>query len=102
MKPDPSTWPGALIAFYRGQLSEEEVRKAALSADPLTERGQRCEADFYIAEWHLLRYDSEVARQLFERAAGECPHSFIEFEMASVELRRLLPKAALAQQPSAQ
>ena len=78
------------------------MRKAALSADPLTERGQRCEADFYIAEWRLLGQDKEAARQLFERAAGECPHSFIEYEMAPVELKRLLTKAALAQQPSPQ
>ncbi len=101
-KPDLSAWPGPLIAFYRGQLSEEAVRNAALSTDPLTERGQRCEADFYLAEWRLLRQEKEAARQLFERAVGECPHSFIEYEMAPVELKRLLPKAALAQQPSAQ
>ena len=68
----------------------------------MTERGQRCEADFYIAEWRLLRDDKETARELFERAVSECPHSFIEYEMAPVELKRLLTKAALVQQPSAQ
>ena len=78
------------------------MRKAALSTDPVIERGQRCEADFYIAEWRLLRQETEVARQLFERTVGECPHSFIEYEMAPVELKRLLTKAALVDQPSAQ
>ena len=34
--------------------------------------------------------------------SAECPHSFIEYEMAPVELKRLLTKAALVQQPSAQ
>jgi hypothetical protein len=51
---------------------------------------------------HLLRQDSEAARQLCERAVGECPHSFIEYEMAPVELKRLLTKSALVQQPCAQ
>ena len=101
-KPDPSIWPGALFAFYRGQLSEEEVRTAARSTDPLTERGQRCEADFYIAEWRLLNQDKEAARELFDRAADQCPHSFIEYEIATTELKRLLTASALAQQPSAQ
>jgi lipoprotein NlpI len=101
-QPDPSTWPGALLAFYRGQLTEAAVRKAAVSADMQTDRSQRCEADFYIAEWRLLNREKEAARRLFENATGECPHSSAEYEMATIELKRLLTKAALAQQPAAQ
>ena len=94
-KSDTKAWPDALIRFYRGELSEEEVRKAAASADASTERGRRCEADFYIGEWRLLQHDKDAARLLFQRAAAECPHNFIEYEMLAVELKRLETQAAL-------
>ena len=92
---DTKAWPGALVRFYRGELSEEEVRKATVSADALTQRSQRCEADFYIGEWHLLQHDKDTARLLFQSAAAECPHNFIEYEMLPVELKRLETQAAL-------
>ncbi len=101
VKADPKAWPGALIAFYRGLLTEDAVRKAAVSTDPLTERGRRCEADFYIAEWRLL-HEGEGRPVDTERAVGECPDTFIEYEMAPVELNRLASKATLAEQPGAQ
>ena len=93
--PQGADWPLPLIQFYLGKLSETEVRRAALSPDSWTERGQRCEADFYIGEWRLLHGDRSAARQLFERALAECPIYFIEYEILPVELKRLETEAAV-------
>ena len=97
---DGDAWPAPLIRFYRGELSEEGVRNAALSTDPQTARGQRCEADFYIAVWRVLQQQKDLARQLLESAAAECPHYFIEYEMLPVEMKRLDAQAVLVQKPA--
>jgi len=88
---DAENWPVPLGRFYRGEISEDAVRKAAASSDPEIERGQRCEADFYIGEWQVLHGDRSEGRKLLEIARDECPNYFIEFEIIPVELKRLAP-----------
>ena len=41
-------WPYAVIDFYLGRRTLAEMRSAAAKPD------QKCEAEFYIAEWRLL------------------------------------------------
>ena len=94
-------WPACPILYYGGCWRMRCGRLPA-SKDATLDRNQRCEADFYIGERRLAQGDQAAARRPLERALGECPHSFIEYEMAPVELKRLLTKAALVQQPSAQ
>jgi len=77
--------------YYRGEISEDAVRKAAASSDPEIERGQRCEVDFYIGEWRVLRGERSEGRKLLEKARDECPSYFIEYEIIPVELKRLGP-----------
>ncbi|HEY8015285.1 MAG TPA: hypothetical protein VIE35_05615, partial [Dongiaceae bacterium] len=83
-------WDTAYAARERGDLD-----RAILLYDKVIRAGG-------LSDWQAAVALTEVARPLFERAVSECPHSFIEYEMAPVELKRLLTKAALAQQPSAQ
>jgi rhomboid protease GluP len=55
---------------------------------------QKCEANFYVGEWHLLNGDGAAAHQRFEQALAGCPPNFIEREMADIEAKRLGKRAA--------
>ena len=76
-------WPYPVASFYLGQLSVEALDAAAADDD------QKCEANFYVGEWHLLKGDVASARQRFEQALGSCPPNFIERGMAETEAKRL-------------
>ncbi len=76
-------WPYAVIDFYLGKRTMDDVRTAASSTD------ERCEVEFYIGEWHLLRGNSADARTALKAAADTCPQTFIEYDGAVGELKRL-------------
>lgn len=76
-------WPRPLIDLYAGRTGPADVRRAAGGDTALT-----CEADFYIGQWQAARGERQKARDLFQRAANECPHSFIAKDGARHELER--------------
>jgi lipoprotein NlpI len=85
-------WPEPVVALYLGKITPEAVQKAAAHANPARQRSQRCEANFYIAEWHLLRGEREPAARLLADAKAGCPAAFMEHEGAVAEMRRLQQK----------
>lgn len=85
-------WPAPLVALFLGRATPEAVQKAAAHLDTTRHRDQRCEANFYIAQWHLLRGAREPAAQLLRDARTLCPSAFIEHEGAVAELGRLEQK----------
>src|SRR5262249_8611572 len=76
-------WPYPQIEIYLGQRLPEEVLSAANSPEA------RCEAQFYIGEWHLLRSDNGAAAAALHTAASICPDNFDEYAGALAELKRL-------------
>jgi tetratricopeptide (TPR) repeat protein len=78
-------WPYAVIDFYLGRRSLAEMRAAAGKPD------EKCGAEFYIGEWHLLRGSKANARAALLAAADTCPKTFIEYIGAVAELKRLGP-----------
>jgi lipoprotein NlpI len=76
-------WPYAVTELYLGKRSPEATLDAADEAD------DRCEAYFYIGQWHLLKGSPAPARAAFEYAAKTCPQTFIEYEVAVAELKRM-------------
>ena len=78
-------WPYAVIDFYLGRRSLAEMRAAAGKPD------EKCEAEFYLGEWHLLRGNNADARAALLAAADTCPKTFIEYIGAVAELKRLRP-----------
>jgi lipoprotein NlpI len=87
-----SVWPAQVIALYLGRAKPEAVIAAAAKAPPPRAREQRCEAVFFIAQWHLLRGERERALPLLKDAQASCPKNFMEYEGALAELRRLKTK----------
>ncbi|MBI4193471.1 MAG: tetratricopeptide repeat protein [Betaproteobacteria bacterium] len=82
-------WPTVLLALYVGQADAETAMKAAVDRDPVRQRERQCEADFYIAHWHLLGGAGERALPLLQEARRACPRNGIEYEGAVAELRKL-------------
>jgi lipoprotein NlpI len=76
-------WPYAVTELYLGKRSPEATLDAA------DEANDRCEAHFYIGQWHVLKGSLAPARTAFEFAAKTCPQTFIEYEAAVAELRRM-------------
>jgi len=82
-------WPATVIVLYLGRTDPASVIAASTHSDPKTQRHQRCEANFYVAQWHLLRGERERARPLLKEVQDTCPRNFMEYEGALAELRRL-------------
>jgi rhomboid protease GluP len=78
-------WPYAVIDFYLGQRSLDEMRAAA--ANP----NDKCESAFYAGEWQLLRNNQAEAKALLQVAVDTCPKTFVEYEGAVAELKRINP-----------
>jgi tetratricopeptide (TPR) repeat protein len=76
-------WPYAVIDFYLGRRTLDEMRAAAVNP------GEKCEAAFYAGQWHLLRRQLADARPELQVAAHTCPKTFIEYSGAVAELKRL-------------
>ena len=85
-------WPAPVVALYLGSATPDAVTRAAAHPDAVRQRDLRCEASFYIAQWHLLRGARDPAAQLLRDAESTCPRTFIEHEGAVAELRRLQKK----------
>ena len=87
---DRSTgWPGTVIVLYLGRTDTDSVLAASTNNDPRRRAAQRCEANFYLAHWYLLRGERERALPLLKEAQAGCPKEFFEYEGTVAELRRL-------------
>lgn len=80
-----SDWPYPVIELYLWRRTPEEILAATSKPD------ERCEALFYVGEWHLLRGDQATAAPTLKAAADTCPKTFIEYTGAQAELKRLGP-----------
>ena len=82
-------WPSVIVVLYLGRTDRDSVFAASVDADARKQHEQRCEANFYLAHWHLLKGERERAAPLLKEAQGGCPREFLEYEGAVAELRRL-------------
>jgi len=87
-KLDIDDWPAPLLDLYRGKTTADKVYREAASRDAQTAANRKCEADFYIGEWQLARKNEAAAKPLLQQAVSECPHNFVEYFAAQVELKR--------------
>jgi tetratricopeptide (TPR) repeat protein len=76
-------WPYAIIDLYLERRSADEMQAA------VTKPEEKCEAAFYLAEWHLLKANAAEAKPLLQTAADTCPDGFVERSGAQAELKRL-------------
>ena len=86
---DLASWPAPILNLYQSKTTPDDVFKAIALGGQETTQDERCEADFYVGEWHLLKQDTKAARPLLEEAARICPSDFVEFWRARLEVKRL-------------
>ena len=84
-------WPWPVVVLFLGRTDIDSVMAAATDRDAALQRDKHCEANFYVAQWHLLRNDRARALPLLKEAQSGCPREFLEHEGAVAELRRLQP-----------
>ncbi|HEY4078080.1 MAG TPA: tetratricopeptide repeat protein [Rhizomicrobium sp.] len=80
----PLQWPNPLRQLYTGQTTPDAALKFADA-----NKGQACDANFYVGEWLLAHGDKSGAKPLLEKAVSECPNSGNEPSMAAFELRKM-------------
>ncbi len=88
-KLDKKKWPAPVVALYLGKATPESALAAAKDANPKTQNDQLCEANFYVAEWYLLKDDRKAATPLLRDAAAHCPAYYIEGYDATAHLKQL-------------
>jgi lipoprotein NlpI len=77
-------WPRPIIQFYLGERSAESMVAAADTAE------RRCDAQFYLAEWHLVQNRRTEAADALRLALAEgCPKYLFEYMAAQVDLKRV-------------
>jgi lipoprotein NlpI len=75
-----TNWPVPVIELFLGRRTPEETLAAASSFPNL-----RCDAEFYLGEWYLLRGDRAAAMDHLKTSAQMCPSD----EDARAELKHL-------------
>jgi lipoprotein NlpI len=90
-KLEPKDWPGQIIELYLGHREPGAVNPPSGGHIPWMTDGYRCEADFYLGEYYVMKGDAARARPLLEAAANSQIAEFIEPGNARVELSRLAP-----------
>lgn len=79
----PGEWPYPVVEFYLGKRSESSLLSTASSTQ------ERCEANFYVGEQHLLGANKAEAAKALGVAVKICPTHFIEYQAAKADLTRL-------------
>jgi lipoprotein NlpI len=75
-------WPYLIIEMFLGRRSPEATLRAATPSE-------RCVAEFFISEWHLMRGDPQTARSKWRITVDACPPTSLEYRTAKAELRVL-------------
>ena len=78
-------WPFAVTELYLGKRLPAATLAAAAKPD------QKCEAQFYIGQWHVVKGNRADAETALRAAVDTCPKPFVEYRAAVVELKRLKP-----------
>lgn len=86
---DMKAWPAPVIRLFTGEIKQDAVMSAADDANPTLKQAHSCEANFYGGQYALIAGQRDDAVKLFEAAAKDCPHGFLEGIAAAAELKGL-------------
>lgn len=88
---DLEQWPGPLVRLYLDKLTPAEALVAVKHGDRRREDEQRCEAAFYVAEYHLGKGNRNAGLTQLRVAEEACRPfpGFVEHHGTKAELKRL-------------
>jgi tetratricopeptide (TPR) repeat protein len=78
-------WPGPVVELYLGTRSPTDTLGAA------SNRFERCEAQYYVGEWHVLNGHAADAKAMLASALETCARANRLHVYAEGELKRLRP-----------
>lgn len=90
---DPRVWTDSLTDFMLGRIDASALQQRAGDGPADKRPGQRCEADYYVAEVELAHGHRAAALLLLDEAVRICPPTFNEAHAAKAE-RKLQDVAA--------
>jgi tetratricopeptide (TPR) repeat protein len=79
----PPDWPYQVVEIFRGRQKPKSTLAVPTKLD------DRCDAQFYVGEWHLLHGGRPKALYLLKKAVATCPKTDAEYDFARAELKRL-------------
>ena len=85
---DLSTWPGAIVAVYLGEISPRQVAMPMRFESWESDR-DKCELEFYLGELSLLQKASDNAAAHFRAAVATGVQEYQEYSAAVYEAQRL-------------
>ena len=86
---DLKEWPGPVVAFYLGKLTDKQLLAAAAHPNADIQTDRQCQANFYIGQAAVLDRRPAPAGQLFREVAQHCPVTLPEYVGARAELAHL-------------
>jgi rhomboid protease GluP len=78
-------WPYAFAELYLGKRLPQDLMHAAVK------QSDRCQAQFYIGEWQILKNNAAEGVAALNAAAEICPKDAVEYKAAIAESKRLKP-----------
>jgi len=72
-----------MVELYLGRKPMQAAETAAGKPE------EKCEAQFYVGEYHLTRGAKAPATKALQTAVETCPKDFVEYRGASEGLKRL-------------
>ncbi len=83
-------WPLPMVAFYQGQISEDELLAMTRVGNPQIAASLSAESQYYLGQWALLQDDKKAAQKHFEAAlATKAGPENLELVDAGLELKKL-------------
>ena len=89
-------WLAKVGAFLTGSMSRDELLEAARLGNKHTQREHLCEAYAYIAARDMIARQPDRARESFRKAVATGVVSYVEYNTAVAELRRVFREDAIA------
>ncbi len=87
---DLSVWPGPVIKFYAGRLSEAEVLQSVESEGVSGLQQRRGAGYFFLGEYALLQGNTTKAKEYFEKTLATGAVKLRQFDGARRELAKLI------------
>jgi hypothetical protein len=86
---NPIGWPDIFVAFYRGQVTIEQLVQAEPGTVEILRRAHGCYVSFYVGDRLLIEHDLPGAKNLLREATRTCSPQNLEYYVAEVELKRI-------------
>jgi tetratricopeptide (TPR) repeat protein len=86
---DMTKWPAPAIRLYLGDLTSDDLLKAANDGNAAKKKSQLCEAHIFLGVISAQQHNKDDARGHFNRVLEDCPKGEINFVLASRELKAL-------------